>query len=224
MAAASRQLTLMLDKSILNIASTLSILLPIWCNVIKVKEAGLLGRLFLLFLGAGLTTDLLMWYLHINPTEGLSRYLFSAYSLAEALFFFWLLRQIGQDTVMFRVAGYCMAVSPFVWFITLIASMSLPNHPARGITFDALYEVTASFLAGFTLLLLVERNVVLTRSWQFWFSLGIFFYCFCTFFVMTLLGTQLSLSLWPLNNVVNILTYLMYATGWYMYPRQGLSG
>lgn len=157
-----------------------------------------------------------MGYLHLNEIEGISLHIFSVYSLGEALFFFWLIRYVGPTVTLKKVANYFLLAIPFFWLICQIPIFE-SGKTAHSIPFLTTYEVVVSFMAGFSLLSLAERNDKLLPLPEFWFVLGTFFYCFCTFFIMTLIGSDLSLNLWPLNNIVNILTSLLYSIGWWMF-------
>lgn len=206
-----------MDSTTLKIASTLSILVPIILNGARLKRAGILGRLFFVFLLSGLITDLGLWYVQATHVKGISLNLFNAYSLVEAMFFFWLIRHIAPNRSLKKIAGYFLYGTPIAWIVPLVLP-GVSGLTSQHIPFVTSYEVAAAFLAGFALLSMAERGNQLTQAWDFWLMLGVFFYCFCTFFVMTLIGSQLSLNLWPLNNVINILTYLFYSVGWWRYP------
>lgn len=206
-----------MDSTNLKIASTLSILVPLLLNGYRLKQAGTLGRLFFLFLLAGLITDLGLWYIQANHYQGVSLHLFNSYSFLEALFFFWLIGQLAPSPFLKRAVRYLLYCT-IAWILFLMIPAVDSGKTSQIIPFSTFYEVAASFLSGFALLSMTERVNHLTKSWKFWLLLGVFFYCFCTFFVMMLLGSQLSLNLWPLNNVINILTYVLYSVGWWRYP------
>lgn len=91
------------------------------------------------------------------------------------------------------------------WFLSISA----------GPVFDPFYEVSVAFLAGFCLLEMVENQNEIDKEPVFWIFLGMFFYCFSTFFVMGFLNTLLSQKIWFLNNIFNIISYLFYAVGFW---------
>lgn len=86
--------------------------------------------------------------------------------------------------------------------------------------FDPVYQVIAAFSAGFVLLEIVERNLKPQQMPAFWILLGIFFYCFCTFFVLGLMNTILGQKLWWLHNIFNITAYGLYAVGFWKCKRE----
>ncbi len=179
---------------------------------------------FFFFLLAGLFTDLALWYAQAEGVKGVSLHLFNTYSVCEALFFFWLIRYVAPEGHLKKVAGLFLFATPLAGILLLLMPVYESGKTAQSIPFSTSYEVVAAFLAGFALLSLAERDNRLMTLWEFWFMLGVFFYCFTTFFVMTLLGSKLSLNLWPLNNVINILTYLCYSIGWWRYDAKSNSG
>jgi hypothetical protein len=202
------------QQLLLKIISTLAILLPLSCSLIGLRTSGILGRMFLLFLLAGLFTDVALWYLYYHPVKGLVLKIFNFYSLMEALFFFWLIRRLAISQILRSVTSKFLYATGPVWIAGFyIYPLFIQGQAARSVPFDTGYEVIVSFLAGFALLHLAEREDELLKTPDFWLLLAIFFYCFCTFFIMSMLGTHLSQSLWPLNNLINITTYILYSIG-----------
>jgi hypothetical protein len=166
----------------------------------------------------GLLTDLSLWYLYFHPAKGISRYIFNFYSLCEALFFFWLIQHLTQSPSLKYLTKKILIMTLPVWLVGfLVYPFFIKGETARSIPFDTSYEVIAAFLSGFALLYLVEREGSILKSPIFWLYSAVFFYCFCTFFIMSLLGSYMSLNLWPLNNIINIITYIFYSIGLWLY-------
>ncbi len=69
-----------------------------------------------------------------------------------------------------------------------------------------------SFATAIVILQIIETHRNVGSSIRFWILLGIFFYCFTTYFVMGLLVTKLA-KVWYLHNIVNITTNLIYGFG-----------
>lgn len=205
-----------LDAATLKILSTLSILAPLAWNGIQLKRSGLFGRIFFSYLLLGFLTDASFWYIHANQADVEPMHIFNAYSLAEALFFFWLIWSLAPNSSIKKVSALFLGCTPVLWGFILGMPL-VEGKSAQSAPFVVSYEIAVSFLAGFALLALAEKHSQLWHSWEFWFLLGIFFYCFCTFFVMTFLGKALAASLWPLNNIINMFTYLAYCLGWWTY-------
>ncbi len=210
-----------LDDTTLKIISSLSILVPLTWNGWRIKKSGAFGRIFFCFLLLGLLTDLSLWYVHASGVDVDPRYLFNVYALIEGLFFFWLIRVLAPTPNFRRIAECFLVATPFAWCLVLAAPV-ISSGSTQTMPFVVYYEIAASFLGGFVLLALAENDSQLWTSSGFWFLLGVFFYCFCTFFVMTFLGKELVFNLWPLNNIINMLTYLFYTLGWWLYGRNRL--
>ncbi len=185
------------------------------------KTAGLVGRLFLAFLTIGFLTDISLWYLYGHNSSSLSIYIFNFYSLCEAAFFFWLIQYLTQSFILKSISKRLLQATIPIWLAGFIVfPYFIEQETARSIPFATLYEVIVSFLSGFALLHLTEHQPDIYETPSFWFNLAIFLYCFCTFFIMTLLGSYLSLNLWALNNIINIITYVLYSIGLWKYRKQ----
>jgi hypothetical protein len=180
-------------------------------------------RLFFLFLIIGLITDVTMFYLiYIVRYERLDhlRSIFNFYSLIESLvFFLFTLRNIRWYWLR-SINKILLILAPFFWlfFIQLYPEILFAEKTA-GQAYGTIYEICAAFLSGFALLQMVEKEESLLSSFGFWILLGIFFYCFCTFFIMGFLNTILSQQIWFLNNIFNILTYGFYSIGLWKYRK-----
>jgi len=208
------------QQFVLKIISTLAILLPLFINLLRIKKAGLVGWLFLCFLFMGFFSDVLMWYLYIKSVKGISGPVFTLYSLFEALFFFWVIQYLTESSVLKSIARIFLFAAFPLWIGGFfIYPLFIEGQTAQYIPFSTAYEVITSFLSGFALLYLAEHEKMILRMGSFWFFLALFFYCFCTFFIMSMLGSFLSLSLWPLNNIINIITYIFYSVGLWCYTK-----
>jgi hypothetical protein len=186
--------------------ASLPILVPIGFAIRAYTTAGLAIRLFLFFLLIGLATDLTMWFLIYNKHYEYLLPVFNAYSLVDSLFCFWLIRHLSVPSPLKKIATVCLwLMVPFWLSAILIKSIEIP--------FDTAYEIVVAFLSGFLLLKIAESEGSVASNPFFWLLLGIFFYCFTTFFLMTLLGTEISQKVWWLNNVLNLITYILFAIG-----------
>jgi hypothetical protein len=175
-------------------------------------------RLFFIFLLFGFLIDLTGWYIFFH--QSLIPYLLYGslfYSVFESLFFLWLTTRHLTYTTRKKIRTIVIGII-VGWFIyTISKGLAVGGEISHSSLFDAFYQILISFLSGFALLQMVEKseNKIIDDS-MFWILLGIFFYCFCTFFVFVLkLSIEHSLAdqLWPLHNVVNITTYIFYSIG-----------
>lgn len=188
----------------------LLILVPILIGFRRYMAAGSLNRLFLFYLLIGMITDLTMWYLIATHRYTYLSTIFSIYSLCEALFFAYYLWQTGRSVSLRWLAKASLLLLVPFW---ISATYLLPRIGLHTVSFDVAYEVLVAFLSGFSLLQLVENESDTFNKDSFWITLGLFFYCFCTFFIMGFLETRLANRVWFVNNIINLITYAFYSRG-----------
>jgi hypothetical protein len=203
--------------------STLAILAPILiCStLIKTGKAKLL--LFFSFLLIGLSVDLFGWFVsNFMEWEYYLLIVITIYSIIEALFFNWWITH-NSTISSIKILGKIIYLITGSWIIyLLINGIESGDSISRLTLFDVFYQISVSFLAGFSLLILIENDANVKINSAFWILLGIFFYCFGTFFIFVIKLTvqrELADQLWPLHNVVNIATYGLYSVGlWKLRP------
>jgi hypothetical protein len=210
-------------SQIVQIASVLAILLPIVIGVINFKKAGSDLRLFVIFLVIGFCTDATMFYLAQLKEPKYLVEIFTSYSLIESIFFFWTIYKNGRSKIMQQVVLALALATPFFWIGLVFAFPLAADTATRGRVFDTFYEIATAFLAGLVLLQMAEKEKSITAVPAFWILAGIFFYCFCTFFMMGFLRTYLSQRIWFLNNIINIFSYLLYSIGFWQLRQQPAS-
>ena len=140
--------------------------------------------------------------------------LFFIYSFLEATLFHWIIwnskeslsvRGIGKSVILFSTPLLIVA-----WIVVMLTRSWLSLHPIEA--FNGLYEVIIALLAVRELLKRIELQDQTSSDGVFWLILTVFFYCFCTFFLMAIAMKYPAAKLWPLlHNPVNIITYWMYA-------------
>jgi hypothetical protein len=157
-----------------------------------------------------------------NEQRGRINLAYNIYSLVEAVFFIFLIKTFIQNLLFKKVSSILFIITPFLWFaLQTIRLMNPTGGFLPGKFFDLYYEITFSFLAGFVLLEMVEKEDAVSDKPMFWIFLGIFFYCFSTFFIATFLNSEISNDLWFLHNIFNITTYGFYTVGlWKYYKMQ----
>ncbi len=198
-------------QRVIQIVSIVAIIVPISIGLINLKRAELELRLLLVFLIIGLITDLTMFYLvRINRTSHLLT-IFNIYSLVESLFFYWFIWKNVRSVYAEWILNVLVLVTPFFWlFFVVLFPRVLFTEATASQVFDSVYEIVVASLSGYALLKMVEREDAVLLLPNFWVLLGIFFYCFCTFFIMSFLNTVLSQQIWFLNHIVNVLTYIIF--------------
>jgi len=187
--------------------AALAVLVPIGFAIRSYTTAGLTIRLFLFFMVIGLATDLTMWFLIYHQSYDYLLSIFNAYSLVDAMFCFWFIQRVTAPSPLKKIARIFLWITFPLWLASILVKTPIT------IPFDTIYEIAVAFLSGFLLLKIAESEGSVAGNPFFWLLLGIFFYCFSTFFLMMLLGTEISQKVWWLNNVINVLTYVLFAVG-----------
>lgn len=187
-------------------------MVPLAIGLFNLKTAGFQFRLFIFFLIIGFGTDITMYVLKGTIYKDRLPDIFNYYSLVEAITFLLMIYFNAKNELMKRSIPFLIVITALLWMVVvLIKPAFLQVAPSQ--VFDPFYEVIVAFLAGFALLQLVEQQPDVIHIPVFWILLGIFFYCFCTFFLMGFVNTQLSQRIWIVNNIMNLLTYVFYSVG-----------
>jgi hypothetical protein len=202
----------------IQLISIWGILLPLIIGIVQFKIAGRTARLFVLFLAIGWCTDVVMYILQRTEYHYALPTILRVYSLIEALTFFWMIKQYAIAKMIRYFSKGLLWTTPVLWIIVMSLKPFLVNTSVSQL-FDSFYEVTSAFLAGFVLLQIAEQSNSMTDNPAFWILLGIFFYCFCTFFLMGFLNTIFSQKIWFVNNIINIVSYIFYSIGLWQFRR-----
>lgn len=193
----------------IKIIATFTTLIPIGAGVLRYKTAGTIFRLFLLFLVYGFLTDFFVWQL-MEVSRPASFFLFIVFSLAEALFLLWFVKVINATPVITKICNILsVCMIPF-W---ICAHYVFHNSEQYSALFDTSYLIIISILSAYTLLKLAEEKSDLQKLPVFWFMLGIFFYCFTTFFLSGFLESALLQKIWFIHNLINLMVYIVFTIG-----------
>jgi hypothetical protein len=210
--------------ALIQLFSACATLVPIFVCVLIFTKSSRDIRLFFLFLLVGFLTDMTMFVLvKFDKTQYLES-ISNIYSLVEASFFYWLVGNYVELKLKHKIKVlYFLTVAYWLVLIVIWLFFS-PGRFSVIQLFDPIYEIMISFLSGFILLQMVEKEDSLSDNPMFWIFIGIFFYCFSIFFIATFLNTKLSEDLWFLHNIFNIITLGFYTLGlWKYYMKQKLS-
>ncbi len=198
----------------LKLLSTLFILLPISYGL-KAYKAGRTFQLFTFFLMAGFMSDGLAAFhnLILPLPQPIIKNRLPVYCLIEALFFLWFIVTVGKINLIKLFIRPLLLLVLVSWTVLkVVFPESIYSNYALNI-FEAAYQVIVSFLASAVLLNLIEKQEPQGLSSTFWLALGIFFYSFSTFFLALLKYTFYQETVWPIHNILNIITYLLYTKG-----------
>ena len=193
----------------LPIISTFSAMIPILAGVWGKFYRQWPYRLFLIFLLLGFLIDLGGWYMYVSQNSGGNWVLRYTYTLTEPLFYLWFLGYFTHSLIMSKMTKIFMGISFLYWLVVLA------HHPAFS-GYYIFYGVSLAFFSGFLVLEIVERNKEERFPLTFWLTFGIFFYNLSTFFIKGLLNSQIAVQLWFLQNLVNIVTNVIFAMGFWL--------
>lgn len=198
----------------IRIVSIFSILVPLSIGFWRRRYLNKGLRYFWVFLVFAFAVDIGIYTWVRTGNKEIASLIYSLYSLAEALVFLPFIRYSSGNFLLKRFVSLMWVLSLLHWLGLMIFSLVKPaSNFLISAVFDPVYQVIAAFLAGFVLLETVERNPQPLQKAPFWILLGIFFYCFCTFFILGLVNTILGQKLWWLHNIFNITAYGLYAVG-----------
>lgn len=189
----------------LQIVSTLSVALPLSVGLWKFTKGNKPIKGFVIFLLIGFATDLSGWYLYLSKDGESHLYIRHVYDFIEPLFLFWFLSRVTPIQTIEKF---------FLWSMAFL----IPFWALRFLYLDAMaiyrttFEVIVAFGACFSLIQMVEIRKEVADQLIFWLLLGIFFYCFGTFFFMGVLISKLG-KIWYVHNIINTLTNVIYFIG-----------
>lgn len=144
---------------------------------------------------------------------------FDTYCFVECTVFHWL---VGYRTNSLQ---YTSLIRSALTFTIPVLACTIFVVKVLGITtiregFNMAYEVGIAFLSAREILRLTESESRMLTTPYFWLFTGIFIYCFCTFFLMSKLELPVMHKLWNLlHNSVNIVTYGLFTTAFWMVYR-----
>jgi len=187
------------------IASTFSVLAPLYLLLRDFKSYSLEIKALALYLAIGFFFDMAGWYFYSIKNNQAHYYLHHAYDLFEAIFIYWFLG---------RVSPYPRVKLLFIqaWIVLVPLWLMRFFYPEWIGWFKTFTQIIIAFASCFFILRLVEKVENISRNLVVWILLGIFFYSFCTYFI---LGTLVFVfaKTWVSHNLVNITTNLIYCIG-----------
>jgi hypothetical protein len=190
----------------LQISSTLSVLLPFLIGIWKFSKYNYLVKMFVAFLGIGFLTDVSGWYLFLQQDASTNMLIRTGYDLIESCFLLWF-------TSQFITLKKLKLIISKSWIIVIPAWLISIQFPKGIEIFETTSQMIVSFISSFCILQIIEKQGTDKHFVSFVLLIGIFFYCFCTFFFQSLLTTQIGLKIWFLHNIINIITNLIYFWG-----------
>ena len=184
--------------------SVYSVVLPLLVGLPVFLQLPSILKGFVVFLLIGWMVDLGSYHFPDNR-------IYNFYSVIEACFFlsflFWIIKgKIRSPWLLFWMAMYVA-----FFLIHHVYFMQDPGFLKSDSVFTSSIKIINSFLAAGSVVTMNYRGDSLLDSGYFWFTIGIFFYCFGTYFLFSFLNSDLYKSLWWIHNSINILTNCIFA-------------
>lgn len=189
------------------------ILIPTAASLLTLRHSRLSAVMFMLFV-LGIATEQIM--LHDRRLGELV--IFDVYCLAECTIFLWIVLapHDGPSYRRFLMVLLLIVLPSWLFFIFILpTSLSVNGQYLTGSgLFNSLYQVCIAYMAASKLLKIIEKIPTPYDAPIFWVVLGIFVYCFGTFFEMIFLWKKLvAQEIWYIHNIINIVTYIIYSIG-----------
>jgi hypothetical protein len=188
-----------------SIASTFSVLAPLFLLSKNFKNYEIEIKALALYLGIGFLFDLSGWYFYSNRNSGVLNSLHHSYDLFEATFLFWFL---GRVSPFPRIKN--LLLKSWIFLIPFWAMRFL--YPDWLGWFKTSTQILIAFVSCFFILRLVEKTEDISRNLTVWLLMGIFFYCFSTYFILGMLASVFAKA-WFSHNLANITTNLIFFIG-----------
>ena len=186
------------------IASTFSVLVPLFLLLTNFKSHKLEIKALAFFLLIGFLVDIGLWYFYNAKKNSILYSIQHVYSLFEAGFLLWFLGRVSPfSRLRFFLLNSWTILIPLgsMWFIDTEWFYWLKTST----------QIFIAFISCFFILQLVEKTDDFSRNLIVWVLLGIFFYCFSTYFILGLVS--IFNKAWFSHNLANITTNLIYSIG-----------
>ncbi len=203
----------------LNNANVLLELIAALTGIYFFKKAARPERLFIGLLAFGFLNDFLTGF--CNVPNSVSYICYNIYSLLEAIVFFTYLMNRSVLKIQYTLSQVCRILFVILWiFLHRQNLFTLTYFERLNPIYEGLYQVTTSFLAGFGLLMLIERSNNATRFAPFWILLAIFFSGFGSFFMSLMANQPIMKQFWFLYNSINMFCYIFITIGFLRIKRE----
>ena len=188
------------------VAGTLATLVPLLVASFTFTHANRAVRFFLAYLIVGFVTDLSGWYFYVTQNGEANQYVRHAYDLFEAVFLFQYIAYTTPSKHLKKIFLWAVAFLLLFW-LSRFWYQTMP-------LFKTSTQVIEAFGSAFCILQLLEKDAESLQRPIFWLWLGVFFYCFGTFFLMGILGSKMA-GVWYAHAIINMIAYLIYAMGFW---------
>jgi hypothetical protein len=190
-------------------ATALTTLAPVLGGFLTYKRAGFPVRLIFWLLVYGLATDIIVG----QDIASAGDFFYNLYSLAEPALLFLFFRKLSQLKFERLVIDLMIAADIVSWNINIFYLNNKPSEIMDPLH-DSIFMAILALIAAYFLIRITERKNL--KAWNepvFWFLIGIFFFNFCTFFIMTFADDAISERFWWVFNMMNVICNTFYFTG-----------
>lgn len=211
-----------MTTNLTGIAATLTELATLSVGLILFKKAGKPFRLLIFWLLIGCVTDLICWKTYKTNLQVAYR-LLDAYSLFESLFLIYIIQSTGfikNQNHLFRIIYSFIAVLFFCSYYLFPYWMK--SEDSYSGLFSFIYLTTSVCLSTWALLNLIETVEVVRESPDFFLLMGIFVFCFCSFFIDSFINDEFKASVWWLHDVANMTAYLIFIYAFFLLHNGGV--
>jgi hypothetical protein len=175
-------------------------------------------KAFLFYLIYGCVVDIASDYIYFP------NFLFNSFTFIQVLFYTWFLYQVFKQKKL-RTAYISLTI---FWCLFYLFCHIILLNDWRFIklcsSFDTIAAIITSFIAAAALVNLVKDELELTNNPVFWFTVAIFIYTFCTYFIFSFVSDiAIREKLWWIHNLANISAYILYAYGYWLIIKKGQS-
>jgi hypothetical protein len=208
----------LLISEIITEISIYSVLIPIAFGIRGFKSSPFILKVFFIFLCYGGSVDLVCSF-STEPTL-----YFTSFTIIQVLFYTWFLYQVFKQKKL-RTAYISLTI---FWCLFYLFCHIILLNDWRFIklcsSFDTIAAIITSFIAAAALVNLVKDELELTNNPVFWFTVAIFIYTFCTYFIFSFVSDiAIREKLWWIHNLANISAYILYAYGYWLIIKKGQS-
>jgi hypothetical protein len=196
-------------RYIFKVSATVTLLIPIISGIFSYKYLNKYLKIFFYFLVYSLLNDLLGWVLNVKNNI-IAINIYNLYLLIESVVLLWFISKTSKSLILRRYSFKLLIILAPLW---LIFDNVLYGFPVYSTLYDIVYLILLSLICGFSCITIIESEMN-TIEWSYlWILIGIFLYAFGTFFISSIFEKELRLNIWFIQNVLNMVTYLLFAKG-----------
>jgi hypothetical protein len=198
--------------------SIYSVLLPIAFGIKGFKSNPFILKVFLIYLCYGGAIDVISDFI-FEPNI-----IYNSFTFVQVLFFSWFLYKIFYQPKLFKAYVILTSFWCVLFFFCHLVLMHDWQFIQLSSLFDTMAVIVTSFIAAAALVNMVKDELALTQNPVFWFTLAIFGYTFCTYFIVSFVSNPIYREkLWWIHNLANIAAYLIYTYGFWLASKKQTS-